>query len=72
MITQHFQSNRNCDAVLERFQEGDMYTEYQKFKDGREYKEMIRNVFRRLGFRYNLNASIVEDIYDMCRYEKAW
>lgn len=64
--------NKNCDALLERFQEDDMYTEYQKFKDSREYKEMIRNVFRRLGFRYNLNTTIVEDMYDMCRYEKAW
>lgn len=33
---------------------------------------MVHNIFRRLGFRYTLNASIIDDMYDMCRYEKAW
>lgn len=33
---------------------------------------MVKNVFRRLGFRFNLNNTIIEAMYDLCRYEKAW
>lgn len=33
---------------------------------------MVRDVFRRLGFRYTLNDTIINDMYDMCRFEKAW
>lgn len=46
--------------------------EYEKFMEKPEYQQMVRDVFRRLGFRYTLNASIINDIYDLCRYEKAW
>lgn len=46
--------------------------EYEKFMEKPEYQQMVRDIFRRLGFRYTLNASIINDIYDLCRYEKAW
>ncbi|KAJ8943260.1 hypothetical protein NQ318_017277 [Aromia moschata] len=46
--------------------------EYMRFIERPEYKKMERDVFRRLGFRYNLNDTVIKDIYDMCRYEKAW
>nr|CAI5819599.1 unnamed protein product [Callosobruchus analis] len=40
-------------------------SEYERFKESPEYQQLVRDVFRRLGFRYALNASIIEDIYDM-------
>lgn len=46
--------------------------EYESFLTNPEYLKTANDVFRRLGFRYNMNASIMNDIYDLCRYEKAW
>ena len=43
-----------------------------QFKQLDEYKQLVRQVFRKMGFRYTLNDSIIEDMYDMCRYERAW
>ncbi|KAJ8956597.1 hypothetical protein NQ314_006683 [Rhamnusium bicolor] len=63
----------NCktwtDKTLENSQ---TESEYNKFLEKPEYLQMTRDVFRRLGFKYSLNASIINDIYDICRYEKAW
>ncbi|XP_017777674.1 PREDICTED: multiple inositol polyphosphate phosphatase 1-like isoform X1 [Nicrophorus vespilloides] len=47
-------------------------SEYQTFKQKPEYRDMVRDVFRRLGFRHTLNDTIIEDMYDLCRYEKSW
>lgn len=44
----------------------------QRFIQNQDYKQLVRDVSRRLGFKYNLNESVIEDIYEMCRYEKAW
>nr|XP_023025067.1 multiple inositol polyphosphate phosphatase 1 isoform X1 [Leptinotarsa decemlineata]XP_023025069.1 multiple inositol polyphosphate phosphatase 1 isoform X2 [Leptinotarsa decemlineata] len=49
-----------------------MKSEVERFKENPEYLKMVRDVFQRLGFRYLLNASNIEDIYDACAYEKAW
>lgn len=46
--------------------------EYERFLQTEDYKKMVRNVFQRLGYRFVLNESIINDMYDMCRYEKAW
>lgn len=46
--------------------------EYDKFKQKQEYRDLVRNVYRRLGFRFNLNDTLIEDMYDMCRFDKAW
>ncbi|CAH0563865.1 unnamed protein product [Brassicogethes aeneus] len=48
------------------------YEQHRLFTERPEYRELVSNVFKRLGFRYTLNASIVDDMYDMCRFEKAW
>ncbi|XP_065159990.1 multiple inositol polyphosphate phosphatase 1-like [Atheta coriaria] len=62
-----------CKSYQQRMDENrETATEYRSFKEKPEYKEMVRNVFRRLGFRYNLNDSLIEDMYDLCRYEKSW
>ncbi|XP_060522505.1 multiple inositol polyphosphate phosphatase 1 [Cylas formicarius] len=45
---------------------------YRRFLESPEYYELSRRVFRRLGFRYDPDPQTVLDIYDMCRYEKAW
>ncbi|KAL3272404.1 hypothetical protein HHI36_013880 [Cryptolaemus montrouzieri] len=50
----------------------DTYREYERFKMKQDYLQLVRDVFRRLGFRYTLNEAIIRDMYDMCRYEKAW
>ncbi|CAH1108448.1 unnamed protein product [Psylliodes chrysocephalus] len=47
-------------------------SEVERFKEKPEYQKMIRDVFRRLGFRFTLNATVIEDIYNLCSYEKAW
>ncbi|KAG5889971.1 hypothetical protein JTB14_020259 [Gonioctena quinquepunctata] len=47
-------------------------SEMERFKEKPEYLKMVRDVFQRLGFRYSQNASIIDDIYEACRYEKAW
>ncbi|KAI4456539.1 multiple inositol polyphosphate phosphatase-related [Holotrichia oblita] len=47
--------------------------EYNQFKRNPEYMDVAKNVLRRLGFvNYMPNETIIEDIYNMCRYEKAW
>ncbi|KAK9885332.1 hypothetical protein WA026_010832 [Henosepilachna vigintioctopunctata] len=48
------------------------YSEYERFKLRPDYMQMVRDVYKKLGFRYTLNEAIVRDMYDMCRYEKAW
>lgn len=47
--------------------------EFNQFRRNPEYMEVVKNVLRRLGFvNFMPNETIVEDIYNMCRYEKAW
>lgn len=47
-------------------------SEVQRFKEMPDYKKMVVDVFRRLGYRFSPNASVIQEIYDLCRYEKAW
>ncbi|KAL1494347.1 hypothetical protein ABEB36_009959 [Hypothenemus hampei] len=46
--------------------------EYNKFLQSDEYQRLARQVFRRLGFKYDMNDTLIQDIYDMCRFGKAW
>lgn len=46
--------------------------ESRRFQQNNEYQQLTRDVLRRLGFKFTLNASVITDIYDMCRYDKAW
>lgn len=63
----------NCPNLMNRENQGPGYrSEYESFLMNPEYLKTANDVFRRLGFRYNMNASIMNDIYDLCRYEKAW
>ncbi|CAG9827729.1 unnamed protein product [Diabrotica balteata] len=64
---------QNCPRWQEiessQFQIG---SELQRFKERQDYQKMVRDVFRRLGYRFTLNATVIDDIYNLCRYEKAW
>lgn len=46
--------------------------EYQLFRESQYIQKLISDVNRRLGFRNNLTLDIIELMYDMCRYGKAW
>ncbi|XP_066140540.1 multiple inositol polyphosphate phosphatase 1 [Euwallacea fornicatus] len=64
---------RNCKEWHEKVDiNANTELEYRKFVESEEYQRMARQVFRRLGFRHELNTSIISDIYDMCRFNKAW
>ncbi|RZC41928.1 multiple inositol polyphosphate phosphatase 1 [Asbolus verrucosus] len=67
------QPTKSCNAWIREVNENP-YTqnEYMKFKHSQDYQQMVRDTFRRLGFRYTLNESVISDMYDMCRFEKAW
>ncbi|XP_026729371.1 multiple inositol polyphosphate phosphatase 1-like [Trichoplusia ni] len=42
------------------------------FESKMEYKEMISNISLRLGFNYDIQKEIIQRMYQMCRYNKAW
>ncbi|CAD0199507.1 unnamed protein product [Chrysodeixis includens] len=42
------------------------------FESKMEYKEMISNISLRLGFNYDIQKEIVQRMYQICRYNKAW
>lgn len=64
---------RNCREWSERVDNNpETDSEYRKFLDSPEYQNMARQVFRRLGFKYNLEMTVIQDMYDMCRFDKAW
>jgi multiple inositol-polyphosphate phosphatase/2,3-bisphosphoglycerate 3-phosphatase len=64
---------KSCNAWIRNVEENpETLNEYMRFKHMQEYQQMVRDVFRRLGFRYSLNDSVISDMYDMCRYEKSW
>ncbi|XP_022917053.1 multiple inositol polyphosphate phosphatase 1-like isoform X2 [Onthophagus taurus] len=46
--------------------------EIMQLKQKPDYKDLTRNIFRRLGYRYVLNDSVIDDMYEMCRLEKAF
>ncbi|XP_077285576.1 multiple inositol polyphosphate phosphatase 1-like [Arctopsyche grandis] len=46
--------------------------EMNNFKNKEEFKNMIQNVSFHLGYRYSLEEGTIKNIYDMCRYDKAW
>ncbi|KAJ8986190.1 hypothetical protein NQ317_005664, partial [Molorchus minor] len=63
----------NCKKWEENLEDvSNNRNEYMRYIERSEFKQMERDIFRRLGFRFNLNSSTITDIYDLCRYEKAW
>lgn len=42
------------------------------FESKHEWADMVSNISSRLGFTYDIDRSIIKNIYQMCRYNKAW
>ncbi|KAK9307432.1 hypothetical protein QLX08_002243 [Tetragonisca angustula] len=42
------------------------------FEEGPQFKNLVQNISRRLGFLYDISKEPILAMYDMCRYEKAW
>ncbi|XP_053607152.1 multiple inositol polyphosphate phosphatase 1-like isoform X2 [Plodia interpunctella] len=50
----------------------DTLTQKRIFQSKQEFREMITNVSLRLGFNYDIHPTLVYNMYQMCRYNKAW
>ncbi|CAH2036960.1 unnamed protein product, partial [Iphiclides podalirius] len=62
-----------CSAWLREVGENnDTLTQRITFESKQEYKEMISNISRRLGFNYDVQKQFVDSMYLMCSYDKAW
>ncbi|PSN34766.1 Multiple inositol polyphosphate phosphatase 1 [Blattella germanica] len=48
------------------------YEEKRLYEMGTEMNRLLQNVSSRLGFSYSLTYRQLDDMYDICRYEKAW
>ncbi|KAJ0177379.1 hypothetical protein K1T71_007388 [Dendrolimus kikuchii] len=61
-----------CKAWLKDVeQNNETLTQKAIFESKREYLEMITNISKRLGSQYNYEEQFIQNMYDMCRYEKA-
>ncbi|CAG9786011.1 unnamed protein product [Diatraea saccharalis] len=62
-----------CDAWKKNVDENkETLTQREIFESKLEYKQMITNISRRLGFNYDVEMATVRNMYQMCRYVKAW
>ncbi|XP_044759287.1 multiple inositol polyphosphate phosphatase 1-like isoform X2 [Coccinella septempunctata] len=62
-----------CKTVMREVEQNSYtFSEYERFKQRPDYLQMVRDVFKRLGFRYTGDEAVIRNMYDMCRYEKAW
>ncbi|XP_052740206.1 multiple inositol polyphosphate phosphatase 1-like [Bicyclus anynana] len=52
----------NADTLLQQ----------HTFESSQEYKDMLNNISRRLGFNYDIERDVLHNMYQMCRYNKAW
>ncbi|KAJ9582182.1 hypothetical protein L9F63_003469 [Diploptera punctata] len=50
----------------------DTFREKSLFEMGPQMQNLIQNVSQRLGFNYRLTYRQINDMYDMCRFDKAW
>ncbi|XP_075973827.1 multiple inositol polyphosphate phosphatase 1-like [Anticarsia gemmatalis] len=62
-----------CPAWTKEVEENnDTVSQLAIFESKREYQEMISNISLRLGFNYDVQKEVIQRIYQMCRYNKAW
>ncbi|XP_047529679.1 multiple inositol polyphosphate phosphatase 1-like isoform X1 [Vanessa atalanta] len=62
-----------CSSWINNVEENnDTLTQLRTFESKQEYKEMISNISLRLGFNYDIQKEIMKQMYQMCRYNKAW
>ncbi|XP_026480413.1 multiple inositol polyphosphate phosphatase 1-like [Ctenocephalides felis] len=46
--------------------------EHEAFKNSPLYTKLVEDVSSKLGFRFALDKDVVNDIWAMCRYDRAW
>ncbi|XP_068632185.1 multiple inositol polyphosphate phosphatase 1-like isoform X2 [Battus philenor] len=62
-----------CPAwVKDVEQNNDTLRQMNTFQSKQEYREMLSNISLRLGFNYDIQWDVVYNMYQMCRYDKAW
>lgn len=47
-------------------------TESKSFKNSIHYQKVSQEISMRLGFEEALDPDVIENIWDMCRYDQAW
>lgn len=62
----------NCTSWIESFSSDEYEKEETLFRNSNYMRQTIHEVSERLGFKYDLSFDAIYDIYDLCRYEKAW
>ncbi|XP_050683541.1 multiple inositol polyphosphate phosphatase 1-like [Leptidea sinapis] len=64
---------QSCPAWTRDVEENnDTLFQLRTFESKQEYKEMMSNISLRLGFTYDINKELIQNMYEMCRYNKAW
>uniref|UniRef100_A0A6B2E6E2 Multiple inositol polyphosphate phosphatase 1 n=1 Tax=Phlebotomus kandelakii TaxID=1109342 RepID=A0A6B2E6E2_9DIPT len=62
-----------CPAYETQSDANDLPTsEVNKFIASETFQDTLNQISQRLGFKFQLTADQVEQIWDMCRYEQAW
>nr|XP_024217306.1 multiple inositol polyphosphate phosphatase 1 isoform X2 [Halyomorpha halys] len=64
--------NHNCSVWKTSTQSEGLKRETEKFRNSKMMNSLIHKVGSRMGFKYNLTGKTMHDIYDMCRFDKAW
>ncbi|XP_041977922.1 multiple inositol polyphosphate phosphatase 1-like [Aricia agestis] len=65
--------HKSCSSWLTRVGDNnETLTQQHTFESKQEFKEMISNISKRMGFNYDVEMETVRSVYDMCRYNKAW
>ncbi|XP_046406348.1 multiple inositol polyphosphate phosphatase 1-like [Ischnura elegans] len=65
-------SYSNCTTWEELMDKKETFKEVELFEESVYMQSLIKNVSRRLGFKYNLTLEKIDAMYDMCRYDKSW
>ena len=60
-----------CPAYLGKIATDFITGDFNKFKKGTEYAELIRRVSIRLGFYHNLDIDDIDAMYNACSFERA-
>ncbi|XP_073945582.1 multiple inositol polyphosphate phosphatase 1-like [Choristoneura fumiferana] len=61
-----------CPTWIKEVNDTSQNSQRNIFESKREFAEMVTNVSLRLGFNYDIDRDIIQRMYQMCRYNKAW
>lgn len=62
----------NCSTWKKSTHSEGAEKQMKAFREGFLMKELISSVSKRLGFSYDLPYNTIDDMYTMCRFDKAW